>query len=105
MPQSHSHTSQQAGGDTAIDPICGMTVNKSTPIRAERDGETFYFCCAGCRQKFLAPGEQASSVEGLPLLDIGGAPSHHGHHSADVVPPSTAKYYCPMCEGIESDKP
>jgi len=35
------------------DPICGMTVDTTTALHAERDGETFYFCCDGCRQKFL----------------------------------------------------
>jgi xanthine dehydrogenase accessory factor len=38
---------------TAIDPICGMTVvvDADTP-RVEHEGETVYFCCAGCRTKF-----------------------------------------------------
>jgi len=38
---------------TAIDPICGMTVvvDADTP-RVEHDGQTVYFCCAGCRTKF-----------------------------------------------------
>ena len=40
--------------DTTKDPICGMTVDKATALHAERDGKTFYFCCDGCRQKFLA---------------------------------------------------
>ena len=36
------------------DPICGMSVDKASAVHAERDGKTFYFCSAGCRQKFLA---------------------------------------------------
>ena len=36
------------------DPICGMTVDETTALHAERDGETFYFCCDHCRQKFLS---------------------------------------------------
>ncbi|MEW5976361.1 MAG: YHS domain-containing protein [Acidobacteriota bacterium] len=36
------------------DPICGMTVNEATALRAERDGKTFYFCSDHCRQKFLS---------------------------------------------------
>jgi len=28
----------------AIDPICGMTVDTTTALHAERDGKTFYFC-------------------------------------------------------------
>jgi len=32
--------------------------------------------------------------------------SHHGHeHHHDVKPPADAAYYCPMCEGVVSDKP
>ena len=29
--------------------------------------------------------------------------THHGH--AEVKPSATAKYFCPMCPGVESDKP
>jgi len=36
------------------DPICGMTVDKTTSILSQRDGKTSYFCSEGCRQKFLA---------------------------------------------------
>lgn len=37
----------------AADPVCGMTVMASAAsMPAEHDGITYYFCCAGCRQKF-----------------------------------------------------
>ena len=36
------------------DPICGMTVNEQTALRAERDGKTYYFCGEHCRTTFLA---------------------------------------------------
>lgn len=39
----------------AIDPICGMTVDIATArFTAERDGQTYYFCCPACRKHFLA---------------------------------------------------
>jgi xanthine dehydrogenase accessory factor len=39
----------------ATDPVCGMTVEVAgARHRAERGGETFYFCCAGCRATFEA---------------------------------------------------
>ena len=40
---------------TAVDPVCGMTV-EVTPrsLRYEYDGTTYYFCGAGCRQAFAA---------------------------------------------------
>ncbi len=28
----------------------------------------------------------------------------HGHHHGDAKPSSAAKYFCPMCPGVESDK-
>ncbi|MBX3732880.1 MAG: heavy metal translocating P-type ATPase [Verrucomicrobiae bacterium] len=31
--------------------------------------------------------------------------SHHQHHGESVTPSVAAKYFCPMCPGIESDKP
>jgi len=39
----------------ALDPVCGMTVaTAGAQHRADHDGRTFYFCCAGCRQRFTA---------------------------------------------------
>jgi xanthine dehydrogenase accessory factor len=42
----------------AVDPICGMTVAAvaGTPS-VEHDGETIYFCCEGCKAKFMAQPE------------------------------------------------
>ncbi len=31
--------------------------------------------------------------------------SHHAHEHAAVTPSAAAKYFCPMCPGVESDKP
>jgi len=40
------------------DPVCGMTVKVSTALhRAELHGRTYYFCCSGCRERFLAMPE------------------------------------------------
>ncbi len=37
----------------AIDPICGMSVNISAAKhRSEFQGQTYYFCCAGCKDRF-----------------------------------------------------
>ena len=39
----------------AIDPVCGMMVSIAGARHvAEVGGRKFYFCCAGCRSKFLA---------------------------------------------------
>jgi xanthine dehydrogenase accessory factor len=42
-----------ATGPEAKDPICGMSVQVGKAgHRSEFNGTTFYFCCAGCKQKF-----------------------------------------------------
>jgi len=42
----------------AIDPVCGMRVAIGGARHvAEHDGKTWYFCCGGCREKFLAAPE------------------------------------------------
>jgi xanthine dehydrogenase accessory factor len=48
-------TEEQSEKQTeAIDPICGMTVNVARARHsAEVEGRMYYFCCAGCRTKFL----------------------------------------------------
>ncbi|HEV7805778.1 MAG TPA: XdhC family protein [Solirubrobacteraceae bacterium] len=57
-PESAASTAGPAGKAkaspaTAVDPICGMTVLAvpGTP-HVEHDGETVYFCCDGCKEKF-----------------------------------------------------
>jgi YHS domain-containing protein len=52
----------------ARDPVCGMTVTVAGAAhRAEHDGKIYYFCCGGCRARFLA------SPEGYLATDTGAA--------------------------------
>ncbi len=37
---------------TAIDPVCGMTVNPGEALHSEHDGKSYFFCSAGCQSKF-----------------------------------------------------
>lgn len=48
----------------ARDPVCGMTVAVDTARhRADHAGRTYYFCCGGCRERFLAaPDRYAAEV-------------------------------------------
>ncbi len=48
----------------AIDPICGMTVEIAKARHtAEHAGRTWYFCCGGCRERFLAAPEKYLAAE------------------------------------------
>lgn len=50
----------------AIDPICGMTVQiASARHTAEHGGATYYFCCGGCRERFLAEPERYAAAAAI----------------------------------------
>jgi xanthine dehydrogenase accessory factor len=39
----------------AIDPVCGMTVDTADAAhQATHDDQTYFFCCSGCREQFVA---------------------------------------------------
>ncbi len=41
------------------DPVCGMDVNeKQAKAKADYQGQTYYFCSDGCKQKFQANPQQ-----------------------------------------------
>jgi xanthine dehydrogenase accessory factor len=51
---------------TSIDPVCKMTVTIATAKHVgEWNGRSWYFCCGGCKTKFLAdPTKYIPAVEG-----------------------------------------
>ena len=74
--------------ETFVDPICGMEVDpESAAARVEREGKKFYFCSIHCRDEFVRQGS-----------------NDHAHEAAPANKPAS-EYFCPMCEGVESDKP
>jgi P-type Cu+ transporter len=96
------------------DPVCGMTVDPaSAKARVEHAGQTYYFCCSGCAQKFQSnPDEYLKPKFPKPTLVTLGGPastkpaaqistSASGH--ADQK--SAAAYVCPMCPEVREPKP
>src|SRR5215467_12662446 len=41
-----------------VDPVCGMTVDASSPLRTDFRGTTYFFCNPGCLKKFQADPER-----------------------------------------------
>jgi len=88
--QHDGHNHQHRGGSTGTvgsqkvtDPVCGMTVDPQTArFRAEEADETYFFCSAKCREKFVAE----------PTRFLKGAAAAPG---ADH-PPAGTIYTCPM---------
>ncbi|MGB7770057.1 MAG: heavy metal translocating P-type ATPase [Verrucomicrobiia bacterium] len=94
----------------ATDPICGMTVDEASALRAERDGQTYYFCSEHCRQKFrtqsASQNQVALAIMGKMADGCADEPGMHGPHGETAAkPPAAAKHFCPMCPGVESDRP
>jgi Cu+-exporting ATPase len=73
---------------TAIDPVCGMTVDPATARGGsfEFDGTTHYFCGPGCRTKFA--GDPAGWLER--------AARHTSHPSQPPSAGPEVEYTCPM---------
>jgi Cu+-exporting ATPase len=73
---------------------------------AEHDGGTFYFCSEHCRQKFV---NETPAVPADGHVKNGQSCCHEGHHpeaeTAAGERKPAEKYFCPMCDGVESDKP
>ena len=109
----------------AVDPICHMQVDESSPRTEAHDGQTYWFCSDHCRHEFrrrLASGESIASIVGktngssLPVVALGHAQAHHDHaqhaahaHLAEAAAPQPSStdriYYCPMDEGVEQIGP
>ena len=87
-------------GNTARDPVCGMSVNPQTSKhRFEHHGTTYHFCCNGCRTKFAADPAKYLD-EAKAAADAKHAPVPAGtiytcpmHPKIRQVGPGT----CPIC--------
>ena len=88
---------QQKSGDTAVDPVCGMTVVKAN-AKATFDykGATYYFCSTGCKdafakepEKYLAPKPDAKPAMAGPM---GGM--MHGMRQSDAAAAPAAGCAC-----------
>ena len=125
---SHQHAHPEGGeGAAAKDPVCGMAVDPATSQhRFEHAGETYYFCCAGCRGKFAAdPEGHLRGTAKAPRAAAEGVPHTCPMHP-DVVtdgpadcpdcgmalepmtvqlPATRTQYTCPMHPEIVEDEP
>ena len=86
----------------ARDPVCGMTVDPATStISHEHVGQTYYFCCDGCRAKFQAdPDRFLTPQSSAPEA----APSASANASADR-PAAGTWFTCPMDPEVREPEP
>jgi Cu+-exporting ATPase len=80
------------------DPVCGMVVDPGTAThRAEQDGQTYYFCCDGCKAKFLANPTRVSKPAEKRVASVPDTPT--------ASLPAGTIYICPMHPQIRRNAP
>jgi P-type Cu+ transporter len=116
------------------DPVCGMSVNPATAKYSHAHaGKDFYFCCAGCADKFRTDPEKylSRSAPSQPsgLVMLGAAASRPAissslaqndstafvpqakqavrapMHGEDHAPSRSVAYVCPMCPEVREHNP
>ncbi len=77
----HDHDHHAHNVAKALDLVCGMTVNSATAKHsAEHNGETYYFCSAGCKTKFTADPEKYLAKQQAQQGHSHCCGHDHGHH-------------------------
>jgi len=86
------------------DPVCGMAVDPATAKhRRAHGGQTYYFCCQHCAEKFDAAPENFLQAPGRSAgLVMLGAKPMAARTSDEPYPAAPAKrgYVCPMCPEV-----
>ena len=102
MDRLNPGTSQSA---TAVDPVCGMKVDPATAKFSHvHGGKNYYFCCGGCREKFVAAPDKILSAPPKPMrpgLVMLGGPSPVGTGEGA----RRSMYVCPMCAEVRQVGP
>src|SRR5256885_2584660 len=86
------------------DPVCGMAVDPATAKhRRAHGGQTYYFCCQHCAEKFDAAPEKflQAPARSYGLVTLGAKPMA-ARTSDEPYPAAPAKrgYVCPMCPEV-----
>jgi Cu+-exporting ATPase len=102
---------------TATDPVCGMTVDPSDSRRSEHEGNSYFFCSAGCQTRFesdpaellatraMKEGEMGNGGDGEHSC-CGGSSTKAKHNLPDSPSPNSQTVYtCPMHPEIEQVGP
>src|ERR1700677_1433942 len=97
-PADNPHTTFSGAKGQTHDPVCGMVVDAATAKnRAEHKGQTYYFCCEGCKTKFMADPGQYLKPTARPAPSIPSAPN------APITQGTI--YTCPMHPQIRRSAP
>ncbi len=65
--QTHDHSK------TARDPVCGMTVEKDTALKAKLGDRTYYFCSQSCVDVYLQPERELKAMRRRVAITLASA--------------------------------
>ncbi|MBI2313948.1 MAG: heavy metal translocating P-type ATPase [Betaproteobacteria bacterium] len=90
------------------DPVCGMEVDPAHAAhRVEHGGSAYYFCGPGCANRFRKDPQgvlaKASAHDGAGSCCGGGSKDRPEARPSSTT--AAGKYICPMCPGVESNRP
>jgi Cu+-exporting ATPase len=107
MQRDHRHQIAPADRQpSAVDPVCGMTVDPRTAQhRLDHAGVTYFFCNPRCREAFAADPERYLRPEGRPGHRAATEPTRPAAVRATPTPGSGILYTCPMHPEIVRDRP
>src|SRR5438309_6117949 len=96
-------------GTLIKDPVCGTAVDPATAKqRRAHGGQTYYFCCQHCAEKFDAAPEKflqaparSSGIVTLGAKPVSASASVEHHPEA----PAKTDYVCPMCPEVREIEP
>jgi P-type Cu+ transporter len=108
-------TSAKPDAGRVKDPVCGMSVDVATAKhKSDYAGQSYYFCSAGCREKFagnpqkyLLPMHSAREAHGaVEMLPAASLAMGRGATEAGSVRPTDQRFYvCPMDAEVRSAGP
>jgi len=98
------------------DPVCGMTVNPTAAKHVhEHAGKKFYFCSAGCAEKFKSNPQAYLNKSSSTRITLA-APAARPHSASASTPVQpdfrdprsearSPAYVCPMCPEVRESNP
>ncbi|MDJ0958387.1 MAG: heavy metal translocating P-type ATPase [Arenicellales bacterium] len=89
MTSHNLETNTEVEATRFKDPVCGMSVDPQQSVSTAYLNTEYFFCCSGCRDKFIEDPERYLST---PSVE----PDHADRGAG-------GRYICPMCPGVESD--
>jgi P-type Cu+ transporter len=96
---------------TERDPVCGMNVNPATAKHIhEHAGKKYYFCCAGCVEKFkINPQAYLNKAASSGLVTLGMPTANPAPGPVLITGKPEAgsqpSYVCPMCPEVRETRP